>query len=54
MGNDMTNQEAIEIVEDIGFYVNLSKRQEDALNQLIKTAKEYDVLTGIIGVCGEA
>lgn len=49
----MTNQEAIDIVEDIEFYVPLLDSQKEALNKLIQTAKDFDVLTGIIGVCGE-
>ena len=49
----MTNQEAIEIVEDIGFYVPLLDSQKEALEKLIQTAKEYDILMGIIGICGE-
>lgn len=35
----MTNQEAIEIVEDIGFYVPLLDSQKEALEKLINTAK---------------
>ena len=57
MGDDMTNNEAIKIVEDMIESMNdidvLYAYEQDALNQLIKTAKEYDVLTGIIGICGE-
>lgn len=53
----MTNQEAIKIVEDMIESMEnidvLYAYEHDALNQLIKTAKEYDVLTGIIGICGE-
>ena len=53
----MTNQQAIKIVEDMIESMNdidvLYAYEQDALNQLIKTAKEYDVLTGIIGICGE-
>lgn len=54
----MTNQEAIKTTEkfitsleasDIPIYTDERK----ALEKLINTAKEYDVLTGIIGICGE-
>lgn len=49
----MTNQEAIEIVEDIGFYVPLLDSQKESLEKLIQTTKDYDVLTRIIGICRE-
>jgi hypothetical protein len=49
MGDNMTNQEAIKIVEDMiesMNYINvLYAYEQDALNQLIKTAKKYDELT---------
>lgn len=54
----MTNQEAIKITQlfidnlkacDIPIYAN----EREALKKLISTAEEYDVLTGIIGICGE-
>ena len=57
-GKRMTNQEAIKTTEkfitdleasDIPIYADERK----ALEKLINTAKEYDVLTGIIGICGE-
>ena len=42
----MTNQEAIKIVEDMIESMNgidvLYAHEQDALNQLIKTAKKYD------------
>ena len=45
----MTNQEAIKIVEDMIESMNsidvLYAHEQDALNQLIKTAKEYDKLS---------
>lgn len=45
----MTNQEAIKIVEDMIESMNgidvLYAYEQDALNQLIKTAKKYDILT---------
>ena len=41
----MTNKEAIKIVEDIIESDVLYAYEQDALNQLIKTAKEYDELT---------
>ena len=48
MGDDMTNQEAIKIVEDMIESMNdidvLYAYEQDALNQLIKTAKKYDAL----------
>lgn len=48
MGDDMTNKEAIKIVEDMIESMNdidvLYAHEQDALNQLIKTAKEYDAL----------
>lgn len=44
----MTNKEAIKIVEDMIESMNdinvLYSYEQDALNQLMKTAKEYDVL----------
>jgi hypothetical protein len=40
----MTIKEAIDIVEDIGFYVPLLDSQKEALNKLIQTAKDYDEL----------
>lgn len=50
----MTNREAIEIVEDmIESELRLYPQEEKALYQLIQTAKDYNVLTGIIGICGE-
>lgn len=49
----MTNQEAIKIVEDMIESMNgidvLYAYEQDALNQLIKTAKEYDELYTKIG-----
>jgi hypothetical protein len=46
----MTNQQAIKIVEDMIESMNgidvLYDYEQDALNQLIKTAKEHDKLTG--------
>lgn len=49
MGDNMTNKEAIKIVEgmieSINFVGVLYAYEEDALNQLIKTAKKYDELT---------
>lgn len=54
----ITNQEAIKTTEkfitdleasDIPIYAD----EREALEKLINTAKEYDVLTGIIGICGE-
>ena len=48
MGDDMTNQEAIKIVEDMIESMNgidvLYAHEQDALNQLIKTAKECDAI----------
>lgn len=48
MGDDMINQEAIKIVEDMIESMNgidvLYAYEQDALNQLIKTAREYDAL----------
>ena len=35
----LTNKEAIEIVEDIGFYVPLFDSQKEALDKLIKIAE---------------
>lgn len=40
----MTIKEAIEIIEDIEFYVPLLDSQKEALNKLIQTAKEYEAL----------
>lgn len=53
-----TNQEAIKIVEDMIFNmsaegIRISRDEDEAIEKLIQTAKEYDVLTGIIGICGE-
>lgn len=51
----MTNQEAIKIINNLiilnkeEFYLD----ELEAFEKLIQTAKEYDVLTGIIGICGE-
>ena len=51
----MTNQEAIKIVNNLiilnkeEFYLD----ELEAFEKLIQTAKDYDVLTGIIGICGE-
>lgn len=46
MGDDMTNQKAIKIVEDMIESMNdidvLYAYEQDALNQLIKTTKKYD------------
>ena len=51
MGDDMTNNEAIKIVEDMIESMNdidvLYAHEQDALNQLIKTAKKYDELMTI-------
>lgn len=53
MGNNMTNQEAIKTVEDMVKSMNgidvLYAYEQDALNQLIKTVKEYDELCIRIG-----
>ena len=54
----MTNQEAIKIIEDMIFNmsaegIRISRDEDEAIEKLIQTAKEYDVLTGIIGICGE-
>ena len=40
----MTNKEAIEIVEDIGFYVSLLDSQREALDRLVQIARDYDAL----------
>ena len=40
----MTNQEAITILNDIIDSDILYSYEQDALNQLIKTAREYDAL----------
>lgn len=54
----MTNKKAIKTMQqfitnlelcDIPIYAN----EREALEKLISTAEEYDVLTGIIGICGE-
>ena len=39
MGDNMTNKEAIDIVENIGFYVPLLDFQKEALDKLIKIAE---------------
>ena len=55
MGDNMTNQEAIEIVNNL-IILNKDEFYPDeleAFEKLIYTAKEYNVLTGIIGICGE-
>lgn len=55
----MTNQEAIKIGEDIitnmrnHSWSEFENQDFEAIEKLIQTAKEYDVLTGIIGICGE-
>jgi UDP-N-acetylmuramyl tripeptide synthase len=54
----MTNQEAIKIVEDMIFNmsaegIRISQDEDKAIKKLIQTAKEFDVLMGIIGICGE-
>lgn len=54
----MTNEEAIKIVEDMMFNMSaeglrISRDEDEAVEKLIQTAKDFDVLTGIIGICGE-
>lgn len=51
----MTNQEAIEIVNNL-IILNKDEFYPDeleAFDKLMQTAKDYDVICGIIGVCGE-
>jgi hypothetical protein len=51
----MTNKEAIEIVNNL-MILNKDEFYSDeleAFEKLIQTAKDYNVLTGIIGICGE-
>ena len=49
----MTNEEAIKIVEDMMFNMSaeglrISRDEDEAVEKLIQTAKDFDVLTGII------
>ena len=52
MGEDMTNNEAIKIVENIGFYVPLLDFQKEALDKLIKIAEatRWVKLTGDLSI----
>ena len=53
----MTNKEAIKIGEDIIInmrnhsWSEFENQDFEAIEKLIKTARDYDVLCGIIGVC---
>lgn len=50
----MTNKEAIEIINNL-IILNKDEFYPDeleAFDKLMQTARDYDVLTGIIGICG--